>query len=97
MNWLRIIAIACILSATALPPTVRACPLCSEAIANSNDNNSEAEIDHFPAAMNQSIYLMLAVPYTAFGVVGFLIYRGMKQNDEYRKGLGDGTISEPEA
>ena len=32
---------------------------------------------------------MLAVPYAAFGFVGFLIYRGMKQNDEYRKNVGD--------
>jgi hypothetical protein len=86
MNYLRILTIACILTVPlAAPLAVRACPLCSEAIANSNDKNSKADADHFPAAMNQSIYLMLAVPYTAFGVVGFFIYRGMKQNDEYRK------------
>jgi hypothetical protein len=88
MNWLRILTIACVLSAPmAAPLAVRACPLCSEAIANSNDKNNEEETDQFPAAMNQSIYLMLAVPYTSLAVIGFLIYRGMKRNDEYRKSL----------
>jgi hypothetical protein len=90
MSWLRTIVIACILTTPFVGPlAVRACPLCADAIANSNDKNSEEEADHFPAAMNQSIYIMLAVPYTALGVVGFLIYRGMKRNDEYRKSLGD--------
>ena len=43
--------------------------------------------------MNQSIYLMLAIPYSALGVVGFMIYRGMKKNDEYRQGLDDKNLS----
>ena len=46
--------------------------------------------------MNQSIYLMLGVPYTALGLVGFCIYRGVKKNDEFRKSQGQ-TLSEPEA
>jgi hypothetical protein len=33
--------------------------------------------------MNQSIYLMLGVPYAAFGIVGFMIYRGVKKNEAY--------------
>jgi hypothetical protein len=33
--------------------------------------------------MNQSIYLMLATPYLALAVVGFLIYRGCQQNAAY--------------
>lgn len=37
--------------------------------------------------MNQSIYLMISVPYTALGITGFLIYRGCKKNAEYRKAL----------
>jgi hypothetical protein len=37
--------------------------------------------------MNQSIYLMLAVPYTAAGVFGFLIYRGVKKNAEYVRAM----------
>jgi hypothetical protein len=39
----------------------------------------------FPAAMNQSIYLMLGIPYTALFVAGYFIYRGMRQNDAYRQ------------
>jgi len=45
--------------------------------------------------MNQSIYLMLGVPYTVLGVVGYLIYRGVRKNEEYRRSLdqpGDGPI-----
>jgi hypothetical protein len=38
--------------------------------------------------MNRSIYMMLAVPYSALGIVGFLIYRGVKQNEQYRKDNG---------
>ena len=34
--------------------------------------------------MNQSIYIMLGVPYAALFVVGFMIYRGVKKNDEHR-------------
>jgi hypothetical protein len=41
----------------------------------------------FPAAMNQSIYLMIGVPYTALAIGGFLVYRGCKKNAEYRKTL----------
>lgn len=85
------ISMACLLVAAAMlfagPNVLRACPLCSEAIANSNSGSDEDEIDNFPAAMNQSIYLMLAVPYTALGVVGFCIYRGVRQNEIVRDAL----------
>ena len=37
--------------------------------------------------MNQSIYLMLAVPYSALVVVGYMIYRGVKKNEAYRQQL----------
>ena len=45
---------------------------------------NEDEQTGFPAAMNQSIYIMLGVPYLTLGVVGFMIYRGVKKNDAYR-------------
>jgi len=38
-----------------------------------------------PAAFNQSIYLMVGVPYLSFGLVSFLIYRGCKKNAAYLK------------
>jgi hypothetical protein len=66
------------------PLSVRACPLCADAIANSNSGNDADDVDDFPAAMNQSIYLMLGVPYTAFGVVGLMIYYGVRKNEAYR-------------
>ena len=33
--------------------------------------------------MNRSIYLMVSVPYVALGLVGFMVYRGVRKNDEY--------------
>jgi hypothetical protein len=76
------------------PLSVRACPLCSDAIANSNSANDADDVDQFPAAMNQSIYLMLAVPYSALGFVGLMIYYGVRKNEAYRQaqseqGAGD--------
>lgn len=83
MKFLR--TIICLSILVFAPLSVRACPLCADAIASANANSSEEEIDHFPAAMNQSIYLMLGVPYSVLGIVGFCIYRGVKQNEVYKK------------
>jgi hypothetical protein len=44
-----------------------------------------------PAAFNQSIYLMVSVPYISFGNVGFLIYRGCKKNAAYLQALDEET------
>ncbi len=74
-----------VLSILGAPAALYACPLCADAIANANATGNEEETDHFPEAMNQSIYLMLAVPYSALGIVGFCIYRGVKQNEDFRK------------
>lgn len=35
--------------------------------------------------MNQSIYLMVGVPYLLLGVFGYLIYRGVKRNEALRR------------
>ena len=35
--------------------------------------------------MNQSIYLMIGVPYTALFIIGFMIYRGVKKNEAHRR------------
>jgi hypothetical protein len=37
--------------------------------------------------MNQSIYLMIGMPYTALFLVGFMIYRGVRRNDAHRREL----------
>jgi hypothetical protein len=39
-------------------------------------------------AYNQSIYLMVSMPYVVLGVFGFIIYRG------YNKGRVDGRVSD---
>ena len=47
-------------------------------------------------AYNASIYLMLGVCYGAFGVVAFLIYRGVKKNADYRRAIAEsGRPREP--
>jgi hypothetical protein len=33
--------------------------------------------------MNNSIYMMLIAPYGSLTIVGFLIYRGMRRNQQY--------------
>lgn len=88
MKWVRSITGFLIVALMLLAPlAVRACPLCAEAIANSNDGSDDDDRDNFPAAMNQSIYLMLGVPYLAFGVVGLMIYHGVRKNEAYAQTL----------
>lgn len=41
------------------------------------------------AAYNNSIYVMVGVPYFSLGFFTFLIYRGMKQNEAYRNACGN--------
>jgi hypothetical protein len=41
--------------------------------AEENDQQREAE------GYNNSIYLMVSVPYLALGVFGFFVYRGMRK------------------
>jgi hypothetical protein len=65
------------------PHPAQACPACTE-FASSTDVD---DADNFPAAMNESIYVMLGVPFSALFVVGFMMYRGVKQNEAYRDRL----------
>lgn len=59
---------------------VAACPLCKDAISTPNP---EEEVNNLPRAFNNSILLMVGVPYLSLGIVGFAIYRGVKKNSEY--------------
>lgn len=65
-----------------LTAPVSACPLCKDAIAT---NDPDEEINNLPAAYNNSIYLMVSVPYLTLGIGGFFIYRGLRLNAEYLK------------
>lgn len=96
MAWMRMLLVVTCLW-LALPSSLRACPLCAEAIAASSEGD-EDHVSNFPKAMNQSIYLMLAVPYLTFGIVGFFIYRGCQKNAQYLAALeqrASSTDSQP--
>ena len=87
--------VACLFLGLALlaPLTVHACPLCKEAIAASDDD----EVNNLPAAMNQSIYLMVSTPYLLLGFAGFFIWRGVRQNAAYAESMKPRVEGEPQA
>ena len=65
-----------------LPRTARACPACSEAVASASSDAEEADTDprREAKAYNDSIYLMVGMPYLMLGAFGFYVYRGLKKN-----------------
>jgi hypothetical protein len=46
-------------------------------------------------AYNNSIYLMVGMPYLLLGVVGFLIYRGVRQRDRMQRAAADAARPSP--
>ncbi len=59
-------------------------------------SSSEADdTDNFPAAVNQSIYVMVSVPYAALLIVGFMIYRGVKKNAAHLRALQEVAAQQP--
>jgi hypothetical protein len=66
--------------AVALAGPAAACPTCRDAVAQTSAAD-EADQLREAQAYNRSIYLMLAVPYLAVGVVGFLVYRGLRRRE----------------
>ena len=72
-----IIALYCLL--TTLAPS-RACPLCKEAVPNSNNTTANSDSD-LPAGVNFSIYAMLAGVFTVAGVGGWKLFQVIKQSD----------------
>src|SRR4051812_15691791 len=79
----HVLGILSLLTMLTMPAWVQACPSCADAPAATSGSGDE-EGSGNPAAYNNSIYVMVGVPYLSFGVVGFLIYRGMKKNDAFR-------------
>jgi hypothetical protein len=74
-----------VLATLVLPAVALACPNCQEApAAVASDENSTGN----PAAYNNSIYVMVGVPYLSLGVVSFMIYRGVKKNEAFRREHG---------
>lgn len=94
MKCLRLIAGMLMIVGTLIGPrAVQACPLCTEMVAAAGEEGAE-DTDNFPAAVNESIYVMVSVPYISFAVVGFFVYRGVKKNREYLDGL-EGDAESP--
>ena len=46
--------------------------------------------------MNQSIYMMISVPYLVLGFGALLVYRGCKKNAEYLKSLDSKSVDRPD-
>ncbi len=80
MSWCRTLLfgllLGCLLAGA--PASLRACPMCAEAIPESSQVDEDGRIRE-AQAYNWSIYLMVSVPYLLFGGVSFLVYRGLKQ------------------
>ena len=74
MKRLAFIAIAT-LTFLAAAPSVRACPLCKEAIPEGQEGQSDFDPAREAKGYNQSIYFMLAVPFGLCAVMGYGIYR----------------------
>lgn len=62
----------------------RACPLCREAVPNTTGAEEEEQL-RLSRAYNRSIYLMLGMPYFLVSVVGFLIYRSLRQRASWEQ------------
>lgn len=75
MRWVFAICAATFLVQA---PLASACPNCKDAVAagevGDDDPLREAR------AYNNSIYFMLAVPYSILGTAGFLVYRKYRTN-----------------
>jgi hypothetical protein len=64
--------------------------------ATSSSEAQEAEANqNNAAAYNQSIYLMVGMPYLLLGGISYMIYRGVKKNEAYFQARGRGNPSEP--
>ena len=70
------LTLAAALSLFAAPPAP-ACPNCKEAAASAIDEGDDPYRE--ARAYNQSIYLMVSMPYLLLGGVGFMVYRGFKK------------------
>jgi hypothetical protein len=76
-----------------VPQLASACPSCADAPRATGGPDDEGNSN--PAAYNHSIYVMVGVPYTCLAVIAFLVCRGMKKNEEYRRAHGWGDAPAP--
>jgi hypothetical protein len=77
-----LIAAFAIAAACGLATPARACPLCKEAAESAVDSSGDQNFNDDPMAearaYNNSIYMMIGIPYTIFAVGGFYCYRHLK-------------------
>lgn len=77
MRRLRIVLLFAVLVLTAAPRVSLGCPMCQDAIPNSSDTE-DIDQARLSRAYNNSIYLMVGMPYLLVGAVGFLVYRQVR-------------------
>ena len=58
------------------------------AAASSGSEEYDTDPVREASAYNNSIYLMVFTPYISLAVVTFLIYRGVKKNEAFRRARG---------
>jgi hypothetical protein len=85
MTSLKFLLALSVILALALPAALRACPSCSEAPAAMGGGEDDEQSINNPEAYNQSIYVMVGVPYFCLAVLGVCVYRGMKKNEAFRR------------
>ena len=79
-----LLALLTVGTALVLPARLLACPSCAEAPAASGAAEFEDPANN-QAAYNNSIYVMVGIPYFSLGLVTFMVYRGMKKNEAFRQ------------
>ncbi len=84
MRFASILIVAALFVSQALVTPVMACPSCQMAIESTNGDSQES-LSNLSRAYNQSIYLFMTMPFLLLGTFGFLIYRGVRQNEAYRQ------------
>jgi hypothetical protein len=82
-----IVAGLALLMLLAQPAWAPACPSCAEAPIASGGDDDDQNLGN-PQAYNNSIYVMVGVPYACLAVVAVLIYRGVKKNEQFRMARG---------
>ncbi len=74
--------------------SLRACPMCAEAVTQTTGAD-EADQFREAEAYNLSIYLMVFMPYSLVGTVGYFVYRGLHQKAQLAQLSDDASAMAP--
>ena len=72
---LRMLSILAVLASS---PAIMACPNCKDAVEAGASESGDEDPMREARAYNNSIYFMLAVPYSILATGGFLVYRRLR-------------------